>query len=129
MTVTISDVLLTCVDCGASFPFTAGEQRFYAERGLPRPIRCADCRAKRRAERNADAIKANETTNGTLTWNDNFGSFGGTANGGGRRGGRGTARMFSAICSSCGRDTEVPFEPRGGRPVYCRDCFNARRGR
>ncbi|MDQ3541349.1 MAG: hypothetical protein M3440_11720 [Chloroflexota bacterium] len=23
----------------------------------------------------------------------------------------------------------VPFVPRGDRPVYCRECFNARKGR
>jgi hypothetical protein len=22
----------------------------------------------------------------------------------------------------------VPFEPRGDRPVYCRDCYNAQKG-
>jgi CxxC-x17-CxxC domain-containing protein len=31
--------------------------------------------------------------------------------------------MFPVICAECGNDTEVPFEPRGDRPVYCRDCY------
>jgi CxxC-x17-CxxC domain-containing protein len=26
-------------------------------------------------------------------------------------------------CSSCGTETEVPFVPKGDRPVYCRACF------
>jgi CxxC-x17-CxxC domain-containing protein len=30
-------------------------------------------------------------------------------------------------CSQCGRETTVPFKPTQGRPVYCRDCFQARR--
>jgi CxxC-x17-CxxC domain-containing protein len=34
--------------------------------------------------------------------------------------------MFPAVCAECGRDTEVPFEPRGDRPVYCRDCYAKR---
>jgi CxxC-x17-CxxC domain-containing protein len=31
--------------------------------------------------------------------------------------------MHDAVCASCGRQTQVPFEPRGDRPVYCDDCF------
>ena len=35
-------------------------------------------------------------------------------------------------CSECGVETEVPFVPKpveqGGRPVYCRACFEARGG-
>jgi CxxC-x17-CxxC domain-containing protein len=34
--------------------------------------------------------------------------------------------MFPAVCANCGRDTEVPFQPRGDSPVYCRDCFQQR---
>ncbi len=30
---------------------------------------------------------------------------------------------FKALCSSCGKETMVPFEPIPGRPVYCRDCM------
>ncbi|NLC33217.1 MAG: zinc-binding protein, partial [Clostridiales bacterium] len=25
--------------------------------------------------------------------------------------------------------TQVPFQPRGDRPVYCRDCFSRHSGR
>jgi CxxC-x17-CxxC domain-containing protein len=35
----------------------------------------------------------------------------------------GQRQMFSAICSSCGVETQVPFKPNGTKPVYCRDCF------
>ena len=31
--------------------------------------------------------------------------------------------MFKATCSDCGKECEVPFEPKEGRPVYCRDCY------
>ncbi len=40
----------------------------------------------------------------------------------------GAARqMYSVICDGCGQPTEVPFQPRGDKPVYCRECFNAQR--
>ncbi|MDP8012951.1 MAG: DNA-directed RNA polymerase [Nanoarchaeota archaeon] len=32
-------------------------------------------------------------------------------------------QMYKAICSDCGKETEVPFKPVEGRPVYCRDCY------
>jgi len=30
---------------------------------------------------------------------------------------------YSAVCASCGREAQLPFEPRGDRPVYCSDCY------
>jgi CxxC-x17-CxxC domain-containing protein len=30
---------------------------------------------------------------------------------------------FKAECSNCGKTTMVPFEPKEGRPVYCKDCM------
>ncbi len=42
--------------------------------------------------------------------------------------GRGNDRqMFEVICDGCGATTQVPFQPRGDRPVYCRDCFDRQR--
>lgn len=35
--------------------------------------------------------------------------------------------MFPATCATCGVETEVPFQPRDDRPVYCRDCFTRQR--
>jgi CxxC-x17-CxxC domain-containing protein len=31
------------------------------------------------------------------------------------------------VCSQCGKETTVPFRPRQGRPVLCRDCFQHKR--
>jgi len=31
-------------------------------------------------------------------------------------------QMFPVKCARCGKDTEVPFEPRGDKPVYCSEC-------
>ncbi len=36
-------------------------------------------------------------------------------------------QMFTVVCADCGKETEVPFEPRNDRPVYCRDCFSKHR--
>lgn len=48
--------------------------------------------------------------------------------GGGRGGGFGGPReMFDAVCADCGKQTQVPFRPTEGRPVYCRDCFAKRK--
>jgi CxxC-x17-CxxC domain-containing protein len=101
--VSYTDRSLTCVDCGAEFTFSAEDQEYHASRGFTNePKRCQGCRAARKAERG--------------------GSRGGGAGfaGGGRR------QMFPAVCAECGQTTEVPFEPRGDRPVYCFDCFSRR---
>lgn len=92
------DKVLTCRDCSQQFTFTAGEQEFYASKGLQNePGRCPDCRAIRR----------------------------------GSRGGAPTSsrQMFDVICSNCGTQTQVPFQPTSGRPVYCSDCFSRQPGR
>ena len=50
------DKVLTCRDCGQQFTFTAGEQEFYATKGLQNePGRCTDCRASRRGSRGGAA--------------------------------------------------------------------------
>lgn len=97
-----TDKTLTCRDCGANFVFTTGEQEFYASRGLTNePGRCPECRSARRGRP---------------------GDYGG-------RGGyeRREREMFPVTCSECGKATEVPFQPRSDRPVYCSECFEAHR--
>ena len=47
------------------------------------------------------------------------------ANGGFNRSDR---PMYDVICAECGQPTQVPFQPRGDRPVYCRACFEAAHG-
>lgn len=36
--------------------------------------------------------------------------------------------MHKAVCSNCGKDCEVPFEPSGNKPVYCSECFEKNSG-
>ena len=31
--------------------------------------------------------------------------------------------MHDAKCGDCGKDCQVPFEPRQDKPVYCDECF------
>jgi CxxC-x17-CxxC domain-containing protein len=89
---------LQCADCGKTFPFTVEEQEFFASKGYTNePKRCPTCRQNRRSER-----------------------FSGGSGGGMNRGPR---QMFPATCAQCGKETEVPFQPRGDKPVYCRDCY------
>lgn len=97
---------IVCRDCGRSFNFTVEEQEFFAQKGYTNdPVRCPECRSARRAER-----------------------------GGGSRGGMGGGysreprEMFPAVCARCGKDTQVPFQPRGDKPVYCSDCYSQERG-
>ena len=41
---------LVCHFCAEWFVFTAAEQRFYAEQGVPPPKRCPSCRVERRRQ-------------------------------------------------------------------------------
>ncbi len=105
-----TDKVLTCQDCGQQFVFTAREQEFYAERQFSEPRRCPSCRASRKAARG-----------------DSGGYGGGYSSGGFGGRDRGPREMFTATCSSCGREAQVPFRPTSGKPVYCNDCFASRR--
>lgn len=40
---------------------------------------------------------------------------------------RGERVMYDAICSECGKPTKVPFEPHSDKPVYCDECYKAKR--
>ncbi|MBI2645082.1 hypothetical protein HYW94_02815 [Candidatus Uhrbacteria bacterium] len=51
------------------------------------------------------------------------GGFGGGNRFGGRDSGRDDRPMHKAICDTCGTNFELPFRPKGDRPVYCNDCF------
>jgi CxxC-x17-CxxC domain-containing protein len=96
---------LTCSDCSASFAFTVEEQELFKTKGYTNePKRCPSCR---------DARKAQQNTNRS------------SSSGYGNRGGYSSAKreMFPAKCAECGKDTQVPFQPRGDRPVYCSDCY------
>ncbi len=48
---------------------------------------------------------------------------------GGRFDDRGSKQMHQAICADCGDRCEVPFKPRGDRPIYCSSCLDKHRSR
>jgi CxxC-x17-CxxC domain-containing protein len=90
-----TDKQIECRECGASFAFTASEQEFYASKGYTNdPKRCPSCRQTRKTQRQGE------------------GGYSG-----------GTRQMYPAVCAQCGKDTEVPFEPKSERPVYCGECY------
>ncbi len=41
----------------------------------------------------------------------------------GREDRNGDRQMFDATCDECKNRCQVPFQPSGGKPVYCSDCF------
>ena len=64
------------------------------------------------------------------------GGYRGGFNRGGGRGGFGGGRssfggpreMHKVTCSECGAETEVPFKPAEGRPVFCKTCYANKKG-
>lgn len=36
---------------------------------------------------------------------------------------------FEIVCDHCGKHDHVPFQPKVGREVLCRECFNASKSR
>jgi CxxC-x17-CxxC domain-containing protein len=98
---------IICSACGTGFSFTQEEQEFYESKGFQPPRKCKPCR---------DAAKANRGGGG---------GRGGYGGGGGGGYGRPQRQMYDAVCASCGINTQVPFQPNGTKPVYCRDCFQS----
>ncbi len=137
----MSDRTLTCRDCGQAFTFTAGEQAFYSERGYSEPLRCPSCRASRKQQRSSGGDSYGSGGGGYSSGGgggyggDSYssggrssgGGGGGYSSGGGDSYNRGPRQMYPAVCSQCGKETEVPFQPTAGKPVYCRECFQDRR--
>ncbi len=118
---TLQDRVIKCVDCGEDFTFTVGEQEFYRDHGLNNaPTRCKRCRESRKGQRGGGAGGGEERRSG--------GPRSSGPRGGGPRGGAGAPKpMFPAVCANCGTGTMVPFKPSNDRPVYCRDCFDAKK--
>ena len=125
-----NDKTLACADCGQQFVFTASEQDFYAQRGFTEPRRCPSCRASRKAARSSAGVGGGGSGYGSYGAGGGYSAGGYSDGGGGGYGSRdrGPREMFSAVCSTCGREAQVPFRPTSGKPVYCSDCFRSVRG-
>jgi len=93
------DKSLKCVECNLDFVFTAGEQLFFADKGLRNePKRCKTCKARKNERFNAILGEKQVLPQRSRT-------------------------EVAVSCAQCGVNTTVPFLPTQGRPVYCRDCF------
>jgi CxxC-x17-CxxC domain-containing protein len=91
------DKSLQCADCGKTFTFSAADQEFFQSKGYTNE--------PKRCPECRQARKAERQGAG-------YGA---------------PRQMFPATCAQCGKATEVPFQPRGDKPVYCSDCFRKTR--
>jgi len=89
-----TDKTITCADCNKEFTFSATEQEFYSSKGFANE-----------PKRCPDCRQARKSRRD-----------------GGRSGYQ--RKMFPATCAKCGKETEVPFEPRQDKPVYCSECYS-----
>ena len=125
-----TDKTLNCRDCGNEFVFTAGEQEFYAQKGFDNePTRCSNCRQARKQNRGGGGYESSSRGGGSGGGysRNSYGSDRGgySSDRGGYSSDRGQREMHTTTCSSCGGPAQVPFVPRGDKPVYCRDCFQS----
>lgn len=98
------DITIVCKDCGRNFIFRGEEQDFFAEKGYSEPTRCRTCRtARKNGGTQGNGRPSRENAPG--------GHFSERA-------------LFPAVCAACGEHTQVPFKPKEGRPVLCRNCFS-----
>ena len=96
------DKSLVCFDCGKPYVFTAEEQQaFHAKGHTHPPKRCPECRAARAAKKSTERPP------------EKMPLFTPPAR-----------QMYTVTCTECGKETQVPFEPRAGRPVYCSACYH-----
>ena len=94
---TYTDKTLNCVECSTDFTYAASEQELHASLGYQNEPKRCTPCREAKRQRKGD-------------------------------GGRGGPReFFAAICAECGKEAQLPFKPRGDRPVYCSDCFSNRR--
>ena len=89
---------IICIDCGADFVWTIGEQVFFRDKGLENPPkRCRDCKQAKNdrlaAVNNAQKLGIKQKVE------------------------------VAVYCARCNSYTTVPFYPSQGRPVYCRSCY------
>lgn len=88
------DKKLNCKDCHKDFVWSAGEQKFFADKGFTNPpIRCTDCRKKKK-----DGVAGSSQN-------------------------KPSEEMHQIKCSKCAKVSEIPFKPRDPENILCSDCF------
>jgi CxxC-x17-CxxC domain-containing protein len=99
----LQEKTIKCFDCSNTFTFSVEEQEAFLAKGHTNaPKRCPACRDARKEKQ----IKAG-----------NYRAV--------QPGFKSETKLFPAVCATCGKSTQVPFEPKAGRPVYCRECYQA----
>ena len=88
---------IVCVACRSYFEFSSEEQEFYESRGFQAPKKCKSCRVKAKQQREL--------------YGQGDKSF------------AAPRPMFDALCYTCNSGMQLPFQPDGTRPVYCRECY------
>src|SRR5436190_3443800 len=142
-----TDKTLKCIECQQDFTYTVAEQELHQSLGYQNePKRCNPCREAKR-QRKGPAPAAGGAAPAAVGGGERpprpegrggdrppRGGGGGGGGGGGdrgRRGGRDGSRdggqmadvpapqreYFMAICTECGKEAQLPFTPRGDRPV------------
>lgn len=107
----------TCAECGQSceVPFKPNGSK---------PVFCRDC-FQQQGGGDRDSRRGGGDRGGRDFGSRDFGRDRGD------RGGRDfeEKEMFDAVCVTCGEDCQVPFRPKSGKPIYCRDCMGKRNPR
>ncbi|MEA1959673.1 MAG: zinc-ribbon domain containing protein [Chloroflexota bacterium] len=93
------DKTLECTDCGESFTFGVSEQELFASKGYTNEPKRCPECRMSRKQQRPGSSFSQQR------------------------------ELFPAICATCGKSTQVPFQPRQDRPVYCSDCYNKVRPR
>lgn len=100
----LKDMSLVCHDCGEGYVFSVEDQQAFRAKGRNHaPKRCPACRAARAARKPTQNREREVFTSFTPSV---------------------PRQLYTVVCTECGKETQVPFEPRAGRPVYCGDCYH-----
>ncbi|MFA6436368.1 MAG: CxxC-x17-CxxC domain-containing protein [Candidatus Gracilibacteria bacterium] len=98
----------TCAECGESceVPFKPTGSR---------PVLCRDCFKGSQGESRPSRSSGGDR------------SFGGDRSSGGDRSFE-DRKMYKTQCATCREECSVPFQPKPGRAIYCRDCMGKNEG-
>jgi len=110
------DKSIQCSDYATTFTFGDEEEEEFASKGYTNePNRRPSYREARKAKQVAKG--GTSDNNVSSSYNNGSSSYNNRSYSSAPR------QMFPVKCATCGKDTQVPFEPRGDRPVYCPDCY------
>lgn len=93
----LKDKILRCKDCSRKFTFDVDEQKKFGQLGWNAPIRCKECRQRRRFLRKAleDGVKISDM------------------------------EVHDAVCAGCGRKFLSSLEIKQNENEYCSECWRA----